>query len=147
MKNLIVIASLLAMSGAADAASSQDAQRLKEGVDRARARVEAILERAGSNRDENDPLTESALLQAASSLTQASERADDSLDAFLNGFIADANRYFTGACVKMGLARSQVSRANHYAIQPPIGFYGPFAPDMQDLVIELQDLRSVVGCP
>jgi hypothetical protein len=87
------------------------------------------------------------MLQASSSLSSAGSLADQAKLAFLNGNTQLGNFRFAQACNSMGIARSQIARANTAALQPPTGLLAAFGPDLKATVVELNSLRVSEGCP
>jgi hypothetical protein len=96
---------------------------------------------------ESDALALPIMLQASSSLGNAGSLADQAKLAFLNGNPQLGNFRFAQACNTMGIARSQIARANTAAMQPPGGYLAAFGPDLKATVVELNSLRASEGCP
>ena len=96
---------------------------------------------------EADALALPIMLQATSSLGSAGSFADQAKLAFLNGNTQLGNFRFAQACNSMGIARSQIARANTAALQPPQGYLAAFGPELKATVVELNSLRSSEGCP
>lgn len=138
----------------ANAADATKAQQLRDGILRAKQQVDRAIAAGGGRSplwenglEENDALALPIFIQASTSLGNAATLADASLAAFLSFNIALGNFRFAQSCNRMGLSRSQISRANFAAIQPPVGFLAAFSPDITNTVSELLALKATVGCP
>ncbi len=148
---------LAGMIGSAEvqAADVEKARILSEGIKRAKTIVDRAIFAAHGTESlddsesvlENDAVALPIYMQASSSLGNAAVHADQSVASFLTGNIAFGNYSFSVACAKMGIGRSQVSRANFAALLPPAGFLTAFGPDLTELVTELGLLKLTVGCP
>jgi hypothetical protein len=158
----------LSLATAASANTSQNAERLAAGLQRALSAVSQAVAAAGGGLNtggvvnptpwdmiddidtdlvESDAFSLPIYVQAGASLGRAASDADQAKLNYLSGNIAFANYKFSSACVTMGLARSQVARANSAALLPPAGFLAAFGPELASVVSELFSLRISEGCP
>ena len=157
-------------------ANSGNAQRLKAGIQSAKGTVDRIIASVNNpgnpgNPDtpdypdypdypdtpdypddpwvwyENDLTALPILMSASSTLGNAGALSDQAKLAYLSGNFALGNFRYAQACSSLGIARSQVARANTAALLPPVGFLAAFGPDLANVVIELQLLRASEGCP
>lgn len=162
VKVQMALGTLLAFSlGSADvfAADLESARMLSQGVKRAKAVVDRAIRAAGGAEalsedisrsgdvEESDAVALPIYVQASASLGNAAVNADQAVLNFLSGNIAFGNYSFSVSCAKMGIGRSQVSRANFATLLPPPGFLTTFGPELTELVTELGLLKVTVGCP
>lgn len=160
---ILSVASLFAAS-VASAATSDDARAVRDSVYRAKSVVDRAISASGHSRPTPGPapspgpspweveeleVTESddAALpiyqEASNNLYAAGSLADQAIIALSSGFnIQEGAFKFAQSCAKMGIARSQVARANLAAAQPPVGYLVQFGPELQEVVVELNALHQ-----
>lgn len=153
-----ILMSILLFTSSAFSADSDQARKLKEGAERAKARVQRIINSVHGIDPhsniiemlevyENDPPALNRLALANISLEKAAVLAEDAEEAFSLLDFDFGNFNFVKSCSQAAISRSRIARANILAIQPPVGFLMAFSTEMLDIVDELADLKNDVGCP
>lgn len=159
----------LGLTTLSHAVTPEDAQAIKEGVNRAKAVVDRALAASGSQGGshggwdtgssspgsgpspwevgeevilESDFVALPIYQQASNSLFAAGSLADQAIFALSGVNIQEGVFLYAKSCAKMGISRSQVARANLAALQPPVGYLAAFGPELEEVVVELNALHQ-----
>ena len=156
---LISIASLLASSSAL-AIDLESARSFSAGLNGASERIQAIVDRIASNPRESDELAMPILIEASTGLIESAALASEvvllleKVATLPNPVPAQqqANLAFTKTCLKTATTRSKLSRARIAASKPPTSAFdtnelAAFGSDINDVVVEVSDLRTAAECP
>lgn len=95
---------------------------------------------------ENDALALPMFMQSSSQLNTAANYAFESLNYYLSGNISMGNFKFVSACGRLATAKSALARANFAALQPPVGAFGVFNPEVLNMLNEIETARTTNGC-